>query len=170
LCLYNIEIMTAKYNESENTLQELPEMERPENDLRPRGDSAVWESDEWRKKWQDYNAHISSLRTIPCENKCKDIFKDGESYEENVHHKAATAFDMNGENGMLCAVPLPQSAQEDDQKFGYWQLCPKCDGEGVLYDSSFDGTIFELGRTCPVCKGAKILARPVINNDKEVIV
>lgn len=48
------------------------------------------------------------------------------------------------------------------QQFGYWQLCPKCDGEGTVTTTS----TFILTATCPVCNGAKILARPIINDQK----
>lgn len=42
--------------------------------------------------------------------------------------------------------------------FGEWQLCPKCQGSGFL--QAF-GTVAFIN--CDVCKGAKILAKPVIN-------
>jgi DnaJ-class molecular chaperone len=48
--------------------------------------------------------------------------------------------------------------------FGEWQLCPKCNGEGKIIADYWDGTVYVSQRTCPVCNGAKVLARPIINH------
>lgn len=44
-----------------------------------------------------------------------------------------------------------------EKHYGYWQLCPKCDGEGQVPNN---GTSTSVYRICPVCNGAKILVRP----------
>jgi DnaJ-class molecular chaperone len=51
-----------------------------------------------------------------------------------------------------------------EPQFGEWQLCPKCDGFGQLLKGA---TAIPYTVTCPVCNGAKVLARPIIN-DKTV--
>ena len=43
---------------------------------------------------------------------------------------------------------------------GEWQLCPKCNGEGIC---DTIGISNNTSRNCPVCNGKKILARPLIN-------
>lgn len=47
--------------------------------------------------------------------------------------------------------------------YGYWQLCPKCEGDGNIYS----GSTTTLRRTCPVCKGEGKLIRPVINDKND---
>jgi DnaJ-class molecular chaperone len=48
--------------------------------------------------------------------------------------------------------------------FGEWQLCPKCNGEGTVTEQTTSAFIATVTRTCPVCNGAKVLARPIINH------
>lgn len=43
-----------------------------------------------------------------------------------------------------------------------WQLCPKCNGEGII--SNYPATTTNVTRQCDVCNGAKILAKPLIDN------
>lgn len=38
----------------------------------------------------------------------------------------------------------------------YWQLCPKCNGEGYL--TQLMGVTSSTTRECPVCKGAKLIS------------
>lgn len=55
----------------------------------------------------------------------------------------------------------------NDDNLGEWQLCPKCNGEGQVHDPIGDGMSTNPYRTCPVCNGAKILARPRGGIDRE---
>ncbi len=48
-----------------------------------------------------------------------------------------------------------------EKQYGYWQLCPKCDGEGIIPTI---GLATATTRICPVCNGSKLLARPIIND------
>jgi hypothetical protein len=57
-------------------------------------------------------------------------------------------------------------AEKPSPNYGLWQLCPKCDGEGRLPGVHYDGLNLSTDRVCPVCNGAKILARPIINDEK----
>lgn len=53
------------------------------------------------------------------------------------------------------------------KQLGEWQLCPKCTGWGKVQGDFWDGITYVNELTCPVCNGAKVLARPIIN-DKNV--
>jgi DnaJ-class molecular chaperone len=69
-------------------------------------------------------------------------------------------------NPQECAYITQQmNAQEVAERlqsnFGYWQLCPKCNGEGVLPSVTTTSAYI----TCHVCNGAKLLARPIINQE-----
>lgn len=68
------------------------------------------------------------------------------------------------------AIPIEQTKSEQNgQVFGEWQLCPKCNGQGMieklLYlaaeETEWIGT--GVAFTCDVCNGAKVLARPLLN-------
>lgn len=51
--------------------------------------------------------------------------------------------------------------KEDSGQHGWWQVCPKCGGNGLLnppYETR--GTNIIMG-VCDVCNGAKIIARPL---------
>lgn len=51
------------------------------------------------------------------------------------------------------------SIMSNTDNMGEWQLCPKCQGEGQVHDPN-DGMSTNPYRACPVCNGAKVLARP----------
>lgn len=39
-----------------------------------------------------------------------------------------------------------------------WEPCPLCNGEGVVENKGYDGNTFSIdNRTCPVCKGGKLI-------------
>lgn len=54
-------------------------------------------------------------------------------------------------------------------EFGEWQLCPKCNGQGIVskpHHVAGDVNTWVANATsfrCDVCQGAKILARPVMD-------
>jgi predicted RNA-binding protein with PUA domain len=52
-----------------------------------------------------------------------------------------------------------------EAQLGEWQLCPKCAGEGIVTEQTTSAFIATVTRTCPVCNGAKVLARPIINSN-----
>lgn len=96
--------MQSKYNKSKHVLVEQPEMEKPSTDL----DSAYrvgWHYSHWWNRWDKYNSHVASLRTILC---CSDfIGEDGELYTEGIDYEVAkvTSFEHP------VAIPIPK---EDD--------------------------------------------------------
>lgn len=55
-----------------------------------------------------------------------------------------------------------------EKHYGYWQLCPKCDGEGDVLNTP-EGMYTSMMRTCPVCNGAKMLVRPEIKNNQQTL-
>lgn len=85
--------------------------------------------------------------------------------------------DLDGEtdNGpedytSIVAIPIEQTKSEQGETvFGEWQLCPKCNGQGMIEKPPYlaaeetewisTGVAF----TCDVCNGAKVLARPLLN-------
>lgn len=48
---------------------------------------------------------------------------------------------------------------EPEKHYGFYQLCPKCDGWGEVQLPETSKPMFG---TCPVCNGAKLLVRPEI--------
>lgn len=48
--------------------------------------------------------------------------------------------------------------QPEHKHYGFYQLCPKCNGEGEIIDRFFPLT----KRQCDVCNGSKLLVRPEI--------
>lgn len=53
---------------------------------------------------------------------------------------------------------------QEQKHYGFYQLCPKCDGEKELYGNFFDGTTYVSRRTCPICKGEGVIPRPEVKN------
>lgn len=51
----------------------------------------------------------------------------------------------------------------EQKHYGFYQLCPKCDGEGQI--TNYYPTT-SAWRTCPVCNGAKLLVRPEIKKEE----
>lgn len=46
--------------------------------------------------------------------------------------------------------------------YGFYQLCPKCDGEKIIPGTHYDNGTVLVDRTCPLCKGEGKLVRPEI--------
>jgi hypothetical protein len=55
-----------------------------------------------------------------------------------------------------------------EDKYGtvHWQLCPKCNGEGVCDNI---GTSSSTHRMCPVCNGAKVITPRFVIDEREKI-
>lgn len=58
---------------------------------------------------------------------------------------------------------LIYSTSPSDKHYGFYQLCPKCDGEKHIEGGSYnpDGSL-TINRTCPLCEGEGKLVRPEI--------
>lgn len=98
--------------------------------------------------WEDFIAgHNSSWRHISQED-CERIFP--------LHIK-----DFPTSTG---TVDFDKAGYVVPPVFGEWQLCPMCHGFGEIRLPETSTPMFG---TCPVCNGAKVLARPIIN-DKNV--
>lgn len=50
--------------------------------------------------------------------------------------------------------------------FGEWQLCPKCAGNGQLFESNLTLHTSIGWKNCDICSGAKIIMRPIIPPSK----
>lgn len=50
---------------------------------------------------------------------------------------------------------------QSEKILGEWQLCPKCNGNGIIFNPYMNVSSSPYVQ-CDVCCGAKILAKPVI--------
>lgn len=54
-------------------------------------------------------------------------------------------------------------------EYGWWQVCPKCQGQGIVSKPSWipygvdNWSSTSAFFVCDICNGAKIIERPVIN-------
>lgn len=78
---------TATYIAEENCLQELPQMEKPKRPFA--GNYSPQESPEFRDdlyhyeaNLEIYNAHLATLRKIPCDPSCKGLWEDQQKVVE----------------------------------------------------------------------------------------
>lgn len=82
---------TATYIAEENCLQELPTMEKPEPPLKPiyrrQFEPYYEELKEYERKRDQYNAHLATLRRIPCHDSCRGLWVEGQMLEEGVDYK-----------------------------------------------------------------------------------
>jgi hypothetical protein len=108
--------MKSTYNLSGNFLQELPEKSKPDATriLGANPNGADYEVLD--ELIDEYNTHIASLRTIPCSEECKSVFKDKEIYEEGKDYMV-TNYPIPAilpADPKYIAVPLSQPVQEDE--------------------------------------------------------
>ena len=68
---------TATYIAEENCLQEISQIEAPKYRVShwPHGSLQYYNS---LKAWGEYNAHLATLRKIPCDPSCKGLWADGQ--------------------------------------------------------------------------------------------
>jgi hypothetical protein len=99
--------LKATYNLSGNFLQErLPEELNPErHDANAHPDL-----------YDEYKRVSSSLRTIPCSEECKSVFRDGGVYEQGKDYEVGKKHPDETDVAApeLMAFPLSQPVQEDD--------------------------------------------------------
>lgn len=105
--------MTATYSLQDNALTEQPAMERPvkpEKHLYPIGfmdyDYAL---DSYYLYCQKYNEHIATLRTIPCHESARSLWKDGQKVEEGRDYYVTNRVTPP----KLMAFPLPVKSEDD---------------------------------------------------------
>jgi len=70
----------------------------------------------WERENEKYNAHISSLRTISCDESCRGVFVDGKEYENSKDYRVAVV--PNGTGG-VCEKAYPLQPVEDDLPTGF---------------------------------------------------
>jgi hypothetical protein len=130
--------MTALYNAQENCIVELPGMEKPDFDDRPRGDASVHDRDEWmqvvHQRNRDYSAHIASLRKLPCDPSCRTVWKEGQEVVEGKDYevKECRTWTKRDDQGWGCAECCNKDAgcDEDCDASYYRPKCPFCKGKG----------------------------------------
>ena len=59
-----------------------------------------------------------------------------------------------------------RSIPEENIQTVHWQLCPKCNGEGVCDNI---GTSSSTHRMCPVCSGGKVITPRFVIDEREKI-
>lgn len=74
---------TARYDAKQNVLVELPWMEKPEDEFYL-GRHLIESLERDRAA---YNAHLASLRTIPCHLSCKEVFIHDCDYQEGKDYR-----------------------------------------------------------------------------------
>jgi hypothetical protein len=108
--------MKCIYDASDNTLQEQSEMEKPYNygliDEMMRKDFLVGVSEGAISDVKRYNAHIASLRRLPCSPEVVNSFRHGGVYEEGKDYEV-TGLYMGTEKEGMYAVPLQPPESED---------------------------------------------------------
>ncbi|HRP30491.1 MAG TPA: hypothetical protein PKV73_01300 [Agriterribacter sp.] len=110
-------------------------------------------------EWEEY---IKSLPRIPIQGKHNwkvwQEVGEGKDFRFGLSDYTHFNLDTGREEGRPpVAIPIEQTKSEQNgQVFGEWQLCPKCNGQGMITGVAF---------TCDVCNGAKVLARPLLTND-----
>lgn len=82
--------MTAIYNAKDNCLQEQPGTPKPRRPFAANyADQECFDLDlqHYEFAMTEYNAHIATLRTLPCDESAKGMFVDGKSYEEGKDYR-----------------------------------------------------------------------------------
>lgn len=81
----------AKYIAETNSLQEVSQLPEPLLPYYPKfgGNDTAYDvaMQMYHTAFQDYNAHLATLRLIPCDLSCREVFKDGEVYIEDAHYR-----------------------------------------------------------------------------------
>lgn len=75
---------TATYIAEENCLQELPRMEAPQMQ------DYAWYY-QFDEAYDAYNAHVATLRKIPCDSSCKGLWADQQKVVEGVDYEVRSA-------------------------------------------------------------------------------
>lgn len=83
--------MKARYDKKLNQLIELPSMEKPvTGDDKYKmldGTYGTFAHHQFLLDENKYNAHLSSLRSLPCSDTCKDLWLDGQEVVEGVEYE-----------------------------------------------------------------------------------
>lgn len=100
--------MTARYNAKTNTFRELPGMEKPENPAEILGKGADIYFFHASQRLREYNDHVAALRTIPCHESCKGVFKHDCDYEEGRDYKV-----YQYEDRLTLAYPVQKDGEDE---------------------------------------------------------
>lgn len=106
---------TATYLAEENCLQEEPTMEKPVEPHRYHYDlislgGLLYDSNvkNYRLRLDEYNAHLATLRKIPCDPSCKGLWADGQKVVEGKDYKLKFQFlfSKEPEKWITCDQPF----------------------------------------------------------------
>jgi hypothetical protein len=131
--------MTYTYVASTNTLKQVPTMERPvaPNPELYGGDSRALSQDvhDFMIEKEEYNAHLASLKEIPCEPGCKEVWKDGQEVVDEKDFEVQAI--CNGQRYdcrkvdrcgycKLLAVAIKAESEDEDAMLDDIQLLLNC--------------------------------------------
>lgn len=118
--------MKSIYHSDINSMREQPEMEKPDATKILGANPSGADYEVLDELTDVYNAHIASLRTIPCSPEAATVFKHGHVYGEGKDYTVREKWDIDNrgnpirKNGTYFAFPLPQPVQEDEDR--HWQI------------------------------------------------
>jgi hypothetical protein len=85
-----MEAKTYTYTASTNTLKQVATMEKPEGPFEILGNVPDVYFLNAMRRTREYNAHLASLKEIPCEPGCKEVWKDGQEVVEGKDFEVHT--------------------------------------------------------------------------------
>ena len=103
--------MKAIYDQPTNTLNEVVSMEPPSRKPYLQMTDEDWK--EFDRQAQEYNDHVGSLRTIPCDPSCRDKFVHGGEYEGGVEYEIIRGTNLVNGGVAEYAFPISRPVQED---------------------------------------------------------
>lgn len=112
---------TARYNATDNSLQELPAMENPEvydryAESSSRGEFSIAMTDKEQMELAAYLVHRNSLRRIPCSPEC-DKWTNGDTLTEGKDYEIKSADEWKWclqLKGNVFAAPVVTGQSEDE--------------------------------------------------------
>jgi hypothetical protein len=119
--------MTYTYHASTNTLKQVPTMEKP--GIVPER-YAPYSTEYYAcvARWRQHENHLASLKEIPCEPGCKEVWKDGQEVEEKdfevrpvcIHAGSIDNVDclMNVSCDSCAFLAIPIKAEREDDPYG----------------------------------------------------
>lgn len=103
--------MKSIYNSSDNTLQELKELEKP-----LKKDYTGHLKGDYKEAAKRYTDHLYSLRRLPCHDSCRGLWVEGLVLEEGKDYKVKIDVEKrdNEEYFVFTAFPLVPVKSEDE--------------------------------------------------------
>lgn len=108
--------MTAKYIADTNSLQELSQIKQP---IKRIGQFKVGTREYYQnvREWAKYNSHTATLRRIPCDLSCREVFKDNQVYQEGRDYEVREIKHVHRPSEMVSYQPtaFPITVKTEDE-------------------------------------------------------